>query len=287
MKRDRGFTLIELLVVIAIISTLAAIIFPVFATAREKARQITCVSNIKQIGTATLLYSDDYDERYPSGRYDPTVGNALDHGQGWAGAIYEYCRNAGVLKCSDDGTTPTTTAAGVQLSPVSYLYNYNIPANHVSQAAVYSSSNTVLFFEGMNVLANIRSTDELPNDSTVPHFSATSEGLNVLASVEAVTLPAAAGTALIDSGVMGGYTATSETGKVQVPFPTFFDPAQLQGRHIQGGVYCMADLHARWLKPGAVSPGHNAVAPIAFQDSVSFRAAGSDSGQFRVTFSTN
>lgn len=66
MRRHRlGFTLIELLVVIAIIAILAAVLFPVFAQAREKARSISCLSNIKQIGTSTALYVQDYDETFP------------------------------------------------------------------------------------------------------------------------------------------------------------------------------------------------------------------------------
>ena len=66
MTQRRGFTLIELLVVIAIIAILAAILFPVFARAREKARQSSCLSNVKQIGLATLAYVQDYDERLPA-----------------------------------------------------------------------------------------------------------------------------------------------------------------------------------------------------------------------------
>jgi prepilin-type N-terminal cleavage/methylation domain-containing protein/prepilin-type processing-associated H-X9-DG protein len=64
-RTQRGFTLIELLVVIAIIAILAAILFPVFAQAREKARQASCLSNLKQIGTAVMMYVQDYEETYP------------------------------------------------------------------------------------------------------------------------------------------------------------------------------------------------------------------------------
>src|SRR5213082_792156 len=63
--RRTGFTLIELLVVIAIIAILAAILFPVFAQAREKARQASCLSNLKQLGTAIMMYVQDYEESYP------------------------------------------------------------------------------------------------------------------------------------------------------------------------------------------------------------------------------
>jgi prepilin-type N-terminal cleavage/methylation domain-containing protein/prepilin-type processing-associated H-X9-DG protein len=81
-RRRSAFTLIELLVVIAIIAILAAILFPVFAQAREKARQATCVSNLKQLGLAAVMYAQDYDELWPmvrtGGQYGPTIANLLD-----------------------------------------------------------------------------------------------------------------------------------------------------------------------------------------------------------------
>ncbi len=90
----KGFTLIELLVVIAIIAILAAILFPVFAQAREKARQASCLSNMKQIGTAIVLYIDDYDETDPKARSTAGVPNNC-----WEGEIYPYVKNVNMYYC--------------------------------------------------------------------------------------------------------------------------------------------------------------------------------------------
>ena len=82
-----GFTLIELLVVIAIIAILAAILFPVFAQARAKARQTSCLSNMKQIGTATMMYAQDYDESVGRKWWD------------WHVDLEPYVKNDGVFTC--------------------------------------------------------------------------------------------------------------------------------------------------------------------------------------------
>ncbi|MDX1933267.1 MAG: DUF1559 domain-containing protein [Capsulimonadales bacterium] len=91
---SRAFTLIELLVVIAIIAILAAILFPVFAQAREKARQATCQSNLKQIGLAILMYAQDYDDTYPYTQYnlDPTWSTKSGM-WGWYRMVYPYVKN--------------------------------------------------------------------------------------------------------------------------------------------------------------------------------------------------
>ncbi len=97
MSKKKGFTLIELLVVIAIIAILAAILFPVFAKAREKARQATCLSNEKQIGLATMQYVQDYDEVYPmcSWYQAYTLGNT----SGLFHPLAPYMKSVGMLKC--------------------------------------------------------------------------------------------------------------------------------------------------------------------------------------------
>jgi len=86
----RGFTLIELLVVIAIIAILAAILFPVFARAREKARQTSCLSNEKQIALALLMYAQDYDERFMNVRQGPG---------GWNALVQPYTKNWQLFQC--------------------------------------------------------------------------------------------------------------------------------------------------------------------------------------------
>jgi len=91
----RGFTLIELLVVIAIIAILAAILFPVFARAREKARQTSCLSNEKQIGLGVEMYTADFDERFPPGY----IGGGEVRGSGFYDGIGPYTKNEQMFIC--------------------------------------------------------------------------------------------------------------------------------------------------------------------------------------------
>jgi prepilin-type N-terminal cleavage/methylation domain-containing protein/prepilin-type processing-associated H-X9-DG protein len=104
----RGFTLIELLVVIAIIAILAAILFPVFAQAREKARQAGCTSNLKQIALATMMYLQDYDETYPVWPWTPERQIPRPDGTIYVGKVVwpllymPYVKNQGVFQCPSD-----------------------------------------------------------------------------------------------------------------------------------------------------------------------------------------
>jgi prepilin-type N-terminal cleavage/methylation domain-containing protein/prepilin-type processing-associated H-X9-DG protein len=106
----RGFTLIELLVVIAIIAVLAGILLPVFAKARERGRQTSCLSNLRQLTTAGTLYADDYDGYYSRGQFAPFTSVHT-----WVNALEPYVKNSQVFVC------PTA-----QTGPGRYSYGYNI-----------------------------------------------------------------------------------------------------------------------------------------------------------------
>ena len=119
MKSKRGFTLIELLVVIAIIAILAAILFPVFAKVREKARQTVCLSDCKQIGLAIAQYTQDNDE------YLPYAINTIANKTyiTWDLALYPYTKSAGVYVCPD-ALNPKKASNGTY--PVSFVTNASV-----------------------------------------------------------------------------------------------------------------------------------------------------------------
>ncbi len=143
-----GFTLIELLVVIAIIAILAAILFPVFAQAREKARQTSCISNLKQIGTAFVSYSQDYDEMWPRTLWGASPSGAVCS---WPTIIQPYVKSVDIFRCPSYtaeplGVTPGTYAApnGCGTLPkgyvVTYPYNLAIGGNREDDAAATSTA---------------------------------------------------------------------------------------------------------------------------------------------------
>ena len=169
----KGFTLIELLVVIAIIAILAAILFPVFAQAREKARQASCLSNLKQIGTAIQLYTDDYDETFPtsyndydgfypwntrnSGSYDiiRSVINALN---------VSYVKNFNMWCCPSAKPTSDDQWLAGKATPTKTDAEY-FPSSYVFNGIIISSNNG--FGNGMRGDCAPRTMAEISNPSGI------------------------------------------------------------------------------------------------------------------------
>ena len=140
----RGFTLIELLVVIAIIAILAAILFPVFAKAREKARQSACLSNEKQIGLALIQYAQDYDETYVMNEQYPTATPVVY----WYDMLAPYMKNTQLLECPSRrgyyGYGLSIYAGGDYNGPYATLGSFSNPASTV--VVVEASGGTCMTY---------------------------------------------------------------------------------------------------------------------------------------------
>ena len=169
--KSKGFTLIEVLIVIVIIGILAAILFPVFAVAREKARMATCVSNLKQIGSAFSMYMSDYEECFPA--LPEYLGSDIQHWHNYSGSvpfeankvlngsynwsydvnyvsqIQPYVKNMKVFKCKSDGNgSPEPLVGGKRITSYRYKYwiaaasnKYDYPNVNLKYYPVLSESN--------------------------------------------------------------------------------------------------------------------------------------------------
>jgi len=157
----RGFTLIELLVVIAIIAILAAILFPVFARAREKARQASCQSNLKQISLAFIMYAQDYDESMPAGAWNnasgslnmfPTLhnpGNPVYSWWDWPYHPYPYIKNSQLYDCPTSPDKYPPSGSGATNYDGNYIWNINGCRDFApTVAAVEHPASVILVMDG-------------------------------------------------------------------------------------------------------------------------------------------
>ncbi|RYX86136.1 DUF1559 domain-containing protein [bacterium] len=259
-----GFTLIELLVVIAIIAILAAILFPVFARARENARKTSCMSNQKQIGLGMLQYTQDYDEQFMVGVN--TTGAA------WAGSTAPYLKSSQVFTCPSDSTTPGPNGQTV----VSYAMNSNIATKQNNTPAIArftSVARTILLFEIRGNYTNVTNPTE---QGATNGGSAVGDGTN-LSSYGGCCTSAAVGGAQFVTGYVDGWNQ----GYAPSGHATQWDGNN--GRHLEGANYLFADGHAKWLKAPNVSSGNTALAATNPQGGG--KAEGADFSGHAATFS--
>ncbi|HLK58292.1 MAG TPA: prepilin-type N-terminal cleavage/methylation domain-containing protein [Chthonomonadaceae bacterium] len=253
----RGFTLIELLVVIAIIAILAAILFPVFAQAREKARQISCLSNEKQMGLAYMQYLQDYDETFVF-----SVRWGIP-GQGWAGHIYPYVKNAAVYICPDDGKQrfpwapkKISYAQNTFLSSNNHFWNWIVDAagnysntDTATLASLTAPTSTVLVYECTGAVDGGAPYPE-PIDTKANYF--------VLNDGD-VTNPLE-----IDSMAGNGTNAPWQS-----PIACFRHGNYTlnQDGSINGGAnFILADGHAKWLRATPEHSGQGGAVSVGFPD---------------------
>jgi prepilin-type N-terminal cleavage/methylation domain-containing protein/prepilin-type processing-associated H-X9-DG protein len=157
MKSNRlkqGFTLIELLVVIAIISILAAVLFPAFAKAREGARRISCLSNMRQIGAGFMQYSAEYNDFFP-------LTNHSGPGLSWVDTVDAYIHDKNILRCVNDSSTNWNTpiAPSTSTRKTSYYLNSYLPGTgaYAQYSSLKSPSKVIYMVES-------------PDNSTSDHF---------------------------------------------------------------------------------------------------------------------
>lgn len=229
-KVASGFTLIELLVVIAIIAILAAILFPVFARARENARRSSCQSNLKQIGLGILQYTQDYDEYLPNGA-------------NWAEQTFPYVKSTQIYKCPSDSYEPSNAT----WPAVSYAMNDNFRANFgtTGPRSLASLNATALTVYAAEV------TKAHSYNSQMGGSAPTGVGLNK--PIYALTV-SGVNEGRWATGVMGGDAPVSGDG-TRTPTVTTDEP-----RHLSGANFLAADGHVKWFRGEKVSPGQDAYA---------------------------
>ena len=238
MSRTKGFTLIELLVVIAIIAILAAILFPVFAQARESARTTSCLSNSRQLGTSLMMYVQDYDETYPWGAN--TEGAGIDNNDAWPDLIFPYVKNDGVYGCPT--SSPATKESWMVGNDPQAVARGKLRSWSANASVLACFSNDYGDYNGYNT--TIRTMASIP------------EPARIVALVEAFPsgvvhrlgpdgLPASP---ISGNGWFHWGWAFSNEGFVCVNDKGNYD-YQSVTRHRAGANYAFADGHSKWYKP--------------------------------------
>jgi len=250
----QGFTLIELLVVIAIIALLAAILFPVFARARENARKTACMNNLKQIGLGVMQYTQDFDESYPPVYVDLTGDNSFSSNidRGWAELLQPYVKSQQLFQCPSERDRTYSGASGSSSGAYSdYWYNRNIgPSHRPSGGAFDPSANQSDFTHVANtvMIGDGEKATIFNNGSSVNQWYGTdATNARPVASGGTFNTPGKA--------IIGDSTTTNCL------------------RHLEGANYVFADGHVKWLKGSTGNRPAEIYNPVTPPDGANFTFA--------------
>lgn len=278
MSKRHGFTLIELLVVIAIIAILAAILFPVFAKARAKARQTACLSNARQIATAFLQYNQDYDEMWPSSYYYKNkvpggTGSSANGYVQWSGMIQPYVKNDQLFVCPEHtvrgwaptcftyewipnppaGQTPLRLINDLQVPRLSYVANeailprmkYDaIPCRVIPDSIIEAPSETIVTAEYTNNIQQLLDSSPTGGDAIKSHrpTNAVSANGGVFDGESYVVgTPIIALTPQACANAFAASYASSAMGQHHI---CYTNPEM----HNAGANYVLCDGHAKWYR---------------------------------------
>jgi prepilin-type N-terminal cleavage/methylation domain-containing protein/prepilin-type processing-associated H-X9-DG protein len=267
----RGFTLIELLVVIAIIAILAAILFPVFARARENARRTSCLSNLKQIGLGVMQYTQDQDGHYPPAYYYKNNASSAGGYVQWSGLVQPYVKSEQLFVCPSHpggGHTPTFPGLDLQVARTSYIANEVIMPRLKSSSTMASAGLSVVNEANIDETTQVIMVAEIANDLARLAGTSVGGGASPNKSHRPTNgLGEGSSTTVYDSedGMSGQmYPADIATALDQLKDTTAPANSHLRitytdhDRHLEGSNYLFADGHAKWLKLQAtLTPGPN------------------------------
>jgi prepilin-type N-terminal cleavage/methylation domain-containing protein/prepilin-type processing-associated H-X9-DG protein len=270
-KGRRAFTLIELLVVIAIIAILAAILFPVFAQARAKARQASCLSNMKQIGLGVMMYVQDYDETMPNSVNfcaDARITNPLDPNDNptpgttgigrrplWHGVIYPYLKNWDILSCPSDTGVKSTNPID-KYHYISYGYNYGYLSVYTPGTACANGTTNVVF-KGMALAGVLKPADIIAVVDNSGQNTGTRSANGYFLMGSCVNPPDTEPSELTFYAEDGGWGKACRNYHGYASGNQWDQTGGVEMRHNDGANCNFLDGHAKFMKAGAMAEGYS------------------------------
>jgi prepilin-type N-terminal cleavage/methylation domain-containing protein/prepilin-type processing-associated H-X9-DG protein len=298
-RNNSGFTLIELLVVIAIIALLAAILFPVFARARENARRASCQSNMKQLALGMIQYTQDYDETFPvsaaygSPHYSSYPNWEIQQTPTWGAQIFPYVKSVQVYACPSDRTKSSGNPTGYSSTTrvrSSFAMNSNIgDGSAVCAAGCTNGSGNPITSITLPLGAKLSAFSETPKTVLLAEVyfqnSVTSTAFSDPSDPDDRFSAYHSGSSTFCSRSWNNLSGCNPAfDNLGTSIPTAKTASNTSNsRHLEGANWAFVDGHVKWMKGPNISPGSNAATSSSAQGTST--AAGTAASEVAATFS--